>query len=338
MISDIQFGIEDYRAVYKEMNALAETVSYSLVKVTGYSSTTDSISGYTPGNTTDSTYGLIVADNGPALLILVKDNGLTSSNEVRATFFDGTSASGAILGKDSATGYLILSIYKTSLTASTQESAVPASLGSSRSTALKGSPIMALGSVTGIMDSMSYGIVTSSNLMLDMTDSDYTLVTTDIVSADSATGIIVNLRGYVIGIIDNSYESDACDSLLTAVGISELKPLIEKISNKTPRAYLGIHGTDISQEMMDAYNLPSGIYLTSIEMDSPAMEAGLQNGDILISVDGETPSTYYDLITWLESAEPGEEVVIEINRQSVDKYISLSLTVTLGSVEYTMEE
>ena len=336
MISNITFDIEDYRSLYRSMAALADSVSNSIVTINGYTTNVDVLN-----STYDSTAelsGLIVADNGPSLLILAKNKGLLESDEIQVTFHDGFSTAASILGYDDVTEYLILSVNHSALPSSTVVSARPASLGTSRSTTLLGTPVMALGSPTGAPGSLSYGMITSNASKLDYIDADYSLITTDIVGNSNSTGVIVSLRGYVIGIIDNTLDDNSQNSLINAMGITELKPLIEKLSNQTAKAYLGVQGTDITSSMKKAYSLPDGIYFSSIEVDSPAMEAGLQNGDILVSVNNSKPASYHDFIAMLFNASPEDEWTLVIQRQSVDDYIPLTINVVLGSKEYTTEE
>ena len=336
MISSMEFGLDDYQKLYSELRTLAETVSNSLVTVTGVTEQTDLLNN--PYENSAQVSGVIVADNGPSLLILAKDSGLTEADEIHVAFADGTDAGCNVMGRDEATGLLVLGVSKSGLSANTLEIAHPASLGTSRSTTLKGTPVLALGSPVGISDSFAYGMVTSGTQQLYMTDSDYTLITTDILGTESSSGVLVNLRGNVIGIIDNSYESGAAQNVLNAVGITELKPLIEKLSNGVEKAYFGVQAMDINYAMRSAYNLPDGIYLRYIEIDSPAMSAGLQNGDILISVNGEEFNTYHDFILWLFDTDPGTTVNMTIKRHSVDSYVTAEIEVVLGSVSYTEQE
>lgn len=330
MISDIQFGVEDYRTMYKELSDIADSVSQSVVTITASNTEADIIS-----NNVDSSVvsGLIVADNGQSLLILAKNEQLLEATDIIISFCNGEIAKGQIYSHDSETGYMIISVPRLALTTSTLEVAIPAKLGTSRSSTLKGTPIMALGSPTGMTDSLSYGIITTSAKALQVVDSDFTLLCTDIAGSENSSGIIVNLRGYVIGIIDMTY-SNMSNNQICALGITEIKPLIEKLSNKDPKAYLGVIGTDITVDMAKLYNIPEGIYFSSVSIDSPAMYAGLQSGDILTAVNGQSPNSYHDFINWLFSCEPEEEVRLTISRQSVDAYISLTLTSTLGQIDY----
>ncbi|SCY31493.1 serine protease Do [Lachnospiraceae bacterium XBB2008] len=336
MISGIEFGLEDYQKLYGDLRSLAEEVSNSLVTVKGVTEETDLLNNSYEDS--DQVSGVIIADNGPSLLILVKDAGLTEADEMRVRFVDGSGARCNLMGRDEATGMLILGVSKSALSESTRALAVPASLGTSRSTTLKGTPVIALGSPIGIADSFAYGMVTSGAQQLYMTDADYTLITTDILGTESSSGVLVSLRGNVIGIIDNSYESDAAGNVVNAVGITELKPLIEDLSNVEDRAYLGIKAMDITNEMEAEYGLPDGIYLRYIEIDSPAMNAGLQNGDVLVSVNGEEFNTYHDFILWLSKEAPETTVTVSLMRPSVDRYVPIEAEVTLGSISYIPED
>ena len=336
MISGIEFGLEDYQKLYGDLRSLAEEVSNSLVTVKGVTEETDLLNN--PYENSDQVSGVIIADNGPSLLILVKDAGLTDADEMWVRFVDGTGARCTLMGRDDATEMLVLGVSKSSLSDSTRALAVPASLGTSRSTTLKGTPVIALGSPIGIADSFAYGMVTSGAQQLYMTDADYTLITTDILGTESSSGVLVSLRGNVIGIIDNSYESDAAGNVVNAIGITELKPLIEDLSNGEDRAYLGIKAMDITYELEAEYGLPDGFYIRYIEIDSPAMNAGLQNGDILVSVNGEKFNTYHDFILWLAKEAPDTTVTVSLMRPSVDRYVPIEAEVTLGSISYIPED
>jgi hypothetical protein len=78
MISGIEFGLEDYQKLYGDLRSLAEEVSNSLVTVKGVTEETDLLNNSYEDS--DQVSGVIIADNGPSLLILVKDAGLTEAD------------------------------------------------------------------------------------------------------------------------------------------------------------------------------------------------------------------------------------------------------------------
>ena len=95
---------------------------------------------------------------------------------------------------------------------------------------------------------------------------------------------------------------------------------------------------DITYELEAEYGLPDGFYIRYIEIDSPAMNAGLQNGDILVSVNGEKFNTYHDFILWLAKEAPDTTVTVSLMRPSVDRYVPIEAEVTLGSISYIPED
>ena len=188
-----------------------------------------------------------------------------------------------------------------------------------------------MGSPVGVQDSISYGIVTSEKSPLNLVDSSYKLITTDIYGSSKATGVLINIYGQVIGIIDMDFNSSDMANQISAIGITELKSLIEDLSNGKERAYLGVHGATIPQDIQVAQNIPQGAYITQTEMSSPAMKAGIQSGDIITSFDNNEINSYEALVSRLAACLPDDIITITVMRQATNEYIELELEVTLTS-------
>ena len=182
----------------------------------------------------------------------------------------------------------------------------------------------------GTSGSVCYGIVTSSGTVIDQVDSAYKLISTDMYGSRNATGVLVDLRGMVIGLIDNSYNSSDRGNLLSAYGISELKRTITKMSNNQPRAYLGIHGADVPVEAIVESGIPRGAYIKEIEMDSPAMTAGIQSGDVIVQIGDTKIETYSELLNELYNSAPERVVTVTLMRQGIDSFQEMTVTVTLA--------
>ncbi len=329
LLSQVTFGLTEYQDLYKQMGDLAKEVSRSLVTVTGVTPNVDLFFNNYENESTAS--GVIVADNGQAMLILVSMGSLHSAESLEVTFYDGNSAPATVLQSDTTTNLAILSVPKASMDASTKKVITTATLGSSNPISLLGTPVMALGSPTGTSGSICYGTVTSTGTTIDLVDSDYKLITTDIYGSADATGVLVTMRGAVVGIIDNSFNESGMENLLSAYGISELKKTITKLSNKQERAYLGIHGADVPEEANVESGVPYGAYIRSIEMDSPALSAGIQSGDVIVGIGNIPIETYDDLLNVLYDVSPGDTLSVTLMRRGVDGYRELSAEVTLGA-------
>lgn len=325
LLSQVQFNLEDYQALYAELAQLATEAGRSVVTVTGVTSDVDWFN-----NTYEnmaSVSGVIVANNGKSILVLVSAETLHSADSIIVTFCDQAQAEAEIVQRDQTTGLAILSVPLLSVSEETMDVIDIATLGSSNSNSLLGTPVIALGSPMGTSGSVCYGVITSTGTIIDQPDSAYKMIMTDIYGSHNATGVFVNLKGMVIGIIDNTNISNDMDNLLTAYGISELKKTIEKMSNDQELAYMGVHGADVPQEAIEELDIPAGAYIKEIEMDSPAMAAGIQSGDVITQVNEEPITTYGELLNMLNNAEPEQVLTIMLARQGRE----MSVEVTLGT-------
>ncbi|MDE7358961.1 MAG: S1C family serine protease, partial [Lachnospiraceae bacterium] len=276
-----------------------------------------------------SAAGVRVANNEKALLILVSAGNIKGADSIEVTFCDQTQVEAELVQKDENTGLAILSVPLTAVSGETMEKIDIAELGSSNTVNMLGMPVVALGSPLGTSGSISYGIVTSTGTVIDLPDAAYKKITTDIYGSRNATGILINLKGMVIGIIDNVNTGNDMSNLLTAFGITELKGTIEQMSNNKERAYLGVHGADVPKEAIEdtQINTPAGTYIREIEIDSPAMEAGIQSGDVVTRVENTEITTYNELLGVLHASKPGDVLTVTLTRQGHE----MSVDVTLGS-------
>lgn len=325
LLSQVSFGLEDYQGLYEELAALAQTAGRSIVTVTAVVSDVDWFNDIYENEASAS--GIIVANNGKSILILVSGSTLNDVDSIIVTFCDQATVNAELVQKDATTGLAILSVPLVDIEEETMDVIDIANLGSSNNSNLLGAPIMALGSPMGTSGSVCYGVVTSVGTVIDQPDSAYKTIATDIYGSRNATGVLVNLKGMVIGIIDNVNTSNDMGNLLTAYGISELKRTIEKMSNNKERAYLGIHGADVTKDASEELNIPQGAYIRGIEMDSPAMAAGIQSGDVVIQINETPVTTYNDLLTVLYNANPEDLLTFTLMRQGRE----MNATVTLGT-------
>ena len=325
LLSQVQFSLNDYQLLYEEMSALAEKAGRSVVTVTGVVSDVDWLNDIYENEASAS--GIIVANNGKSILILVSAGTLNGAESIIVTFCDQAKVNAELVQKDSDTELAILSVPLVDIDEETMDVINIATLGSSGSLSLLGTPVMALGSPMGTSGSVCYGVVTSMGTVVDQADSAYKIITTDIYGSRNATGVLINMKGSVIGIIDNVYTSSDMGNLLTAYGITELKKTIEKMSNDKERAYLGIHGVDVPREVREELEIPDGVYIRGIEMDSPAMAAGIQSGDVVIEINDAPTLTYSSLLDVLYNSNPEDTLHLVLMRQGRE----MNATVTLGA-------
>jgi len=321
-------AIQDYSNLYNEMYDLVGSVKKSLVTVTGVSQDVDWFNNeYEKKGVTT---GFIVASNNIELLILTESRVITDSENINITFFNGYITEGTVKGTDRNTGLAVISVPKTKLTKVLLDEKLIAQLGTSRTSRLLAAPVIAMGRPLGNIDSVEYGMVTSKNNIMHLADNNYEILTTDLHGNEFSSGVLINMSGEIVGFIyQNSPFSD--DTTISALGITDIKKTIERMSNGKSRAYLGVMGTDV---IFDAINqgMPAGAYITGIDMDSPAMKAGIQNGDVVTQVDGYDITTFSVLTEAILLHEPGDIISITIRRLSGEEYRDVTIEVQLDEM------
>lgn len=326
-VGDTTSSIERYSRLYTEMYDISRNVKRSIVTVTGVNEDTDWFN-----NTYErkgQTTGLIVANNSIEQLILTDYATISNSENIRVTYFNDLTVEATIKGSDKNTGLAIVAVKNSVLPATLLDEKIIANLGSSRSSSLLGLPIIAVGRPLGNIDSIEYGMITSKSSVLNMVDNNYELMTTDLHGNASSTGVIYNLSSEVVGIIYQKGPADS--SIISVLGISDIKKTIERMSNGKPRAYLGVIGTDVTAYAA-SQGIPQGAYVTSVEMNSPALKAGIQSGDVITQVDSYEISTYSNFTEAITVHEPEEEASITVRRYGVDGYRDVTITVVLDEL------
>lgn len=326
VLSEMELGVDDYISLLSDVKEVAKEVRNSIVTVVGVTSDVGWLDNEYESEGAVS--GVVVADNGRELLILANVSSIKDADSLKVAFADNQEYQASIKKKDNNTGLAIISISKSIIQSSTLEMAKAAVLGTSGS-GLVGGPIIALGRPMGTEDSICYGNVTSVGNAIKLPDSNYKYMTTDIYGSVNASGVIINLKGQVIGIIDMTHNSSDMKNLINAVGITELKKVVERLSNDSEIAYFGVYGTDVTEEANIKMGVPYGAYITEIDMDSPAMDAGIQSGDVIIKLDETEISNYQELVNALLLKEPDNTVKIGLMRQGPEGYTEMELTATL---------
>ena len=323
--------IENYKTLYQKIYELANSTMKSMVTVTGVSSDVDWFNN--PYESKGQTSGMLIANNGKELLILVNKSILDEAEDIHVTFYDGSISTAEVKQTDSNTGLAVIAVTLDQVKKETMDSISIAKLGSSRPNNLLATSVIALGRPYGTTESVAYGMITSKDTILNLTDYNYELITTDIYGSENATGILINLSGEVIGIINQKHNKDDLKNLISAFGISQLKQTIERMSNGREEAYLGITGTDVTNEANQTLGVPLGAYVTGIIMDSPAMKAGIQSGDIITQINEIDIQSFSEFMDMIMGMNPNDNVNIVIKRQGKDEYREISIPIVLEKIK-----
>lgn len=275
--------------------------------------------------------GVIVADNGQELLILTDVGVLTDASELQVRFADNTRYVATLKKKSANIGMAIVGVDRSLITDATWSRIKVADLGNSNAMS-QGKAVIALGNPFGYSDGMGVGIVSSIQESVMLADGEYKVIVTDMRGTAQGSGILFNVDGAVVGIINPKLGGDM--GVMTAYGISSLKSEIELMSNAKEVPYIGIVGTLVTEEISAAQNIPKGFCVTEVETDSPAMKAGIQNGDIIIThIDKKKIESVVGYHSTMITQDVGTEVTLTGQRRGAEEYVEIEFTVTIGIKE-----
>jgi S1-C subfamily serine protease len=162
----------------------------------------------------------------------------------------------------------------------------------------------------------------------------------DLVQTDAAInhgnsgGALLNTRGELVGlnttVIRSTEEGQVVEGVAFALSSNSVAPIVETIIDEGsyPRAFLGVTHGDLTPEMSMAGDLPvdHGALITSVSPGTPAEEAGLQAGDIIVRMGDWELDEEYPFINVLGRLKPGQVVAFVIYRDGA----RLTAEVTMG--------
>lgn len=320
--------LDQYRELYSSMMDVADTAEKSIVTVIGLTNNTDWFNQSYESQRQLS--GLVIANNGQDLFIATEYRIVENVERIQVKFWNETQVDARYLKHDPHTGLAVLKVPLSSLSAEAA-AGIPAAMFGNSYSVTQGEPVMAVGSPAGYPDAVSYGAVTSLDNVVSTVDGEYDILITDITGSSEGSGVLINLQGEVIGLISQSFAGSGGNTV-AAVGISQIKPLLERLSNSEPLIYSGITGQDVTAAVSEKTGIPEGIWVDTVQADSPAMLAGIQSGDVIVKVDEEDVTTMSKYQDYLESCSQDQVIRITALRKGTEGYVEITFDVTLGAL------
>lgn len=325
---DLSLSISDYQTLQDELYGIGNGVNKSIVTVTTVSTTTDDWA-ENPFETEGQSSGVIVSEDDNYLYILTEKKVISDASYIRVSFIDNTGATATLLKYDGNTGLAILTVEKRQLSGKTKAEVEVVTLGSSYEIT-NGSIVIALGSPLGTNYSILTGNITSIQNEIATQDKNYSVFTTDIVASENASGVLVNTKGEVVGIVMQSFSGSQDINTLTAVEVDELREIIEILCNGKDVPYMGVYISTVTEDISKDYDIPVGIYIKDIASESPAMHAGLQSGDVIVKLNGEAVTTDEIFSEKISQLIPGTTCEISVKRQNGSEYYDVTCMVEIG--------
>jgi S1-C subfamily serine protease len=261
--------------------------------------------------------GHIVTNNHVVRL----DSGLAS--RVVVTLSDDRTFTAEVVGTDAPTDLAVLKIDATDLT--------PAKLGDVSQLQV-GEDVVAIGYALDLPGgpSVTKGVVSAKGRVIQ--EASYSIsdaIQTDAsINPGNSGGPLVNDRGEVVG-IDTAIVTQA-QNIGFAISIDLAKPLVQEIIEKgsVSRGFLGINVVDVTPSVAASFDLPvdKGVGVANVDQASPADQAGLRVGDIIVRLGDVTIDNSGDLVQALTRYRAGDKVTAVFYRDNQQQETEVTLT------------
>lgn len=271
--------------------------------------------------------GVVLTTDG----YIITNNHVVEGGEAYRVTVDGQTYDAELVGTDPSSDLAVLKCQDAS-------GLTPIEIGDSDAIQI-GDWVMTIGSPFGLEQSVATGIVSATNRseIMDSSTDGSTTVYTNLIQTDAAInpgnsgGALVDDNGRLIGIntLITSYSGNYSGVGFAIPSNYAVNVAQQIIDGKTPtHAQLGVRMVSVTSQNAEMYGLStnSGAYVSSVDSGSGAEAAGIQQGDIITAIDGDAIESSSDLQIAVRSHNPGDTVVVTVNRDGE----TLDLEVTLG--------
>jgi Do/DeqQ family serine protease len=265
--------------------------------------------------------GVVVTDDG---YILTNNHVVEGADEIHVDFTDGRSLSAKVVGTDKPSDLALLKIEGTGFKY--------VQLGDSNAVKV-GDVVLAVGNPLNVGQTVTMGIISAKGRSTGLGDGSYEdfLQTDAPINRGNSGGALVNMKGELVG-INSQILSGSGGNI--GIGFAIPANMAQRVMNdlktngKVTRAQLGVGVQTVTAEMAASLGLPQGsggVIVSQVTPDSAAARAGIERGDVITSLNGESVRDMNTLRNRIADAGPGSTAQLVIVRDGKERKISAKL-------------
>lgn len=337
-------GAGMYALIYFFPNTIVKGITTEEVTVndTGISKSVDKVydavvyvSAETNGGSSTGTGFIYKKDDGKGYII-TNYHVVNEASSIKVLFSDDGEAEAEYLGGDQYADIAVLTIDDEFVKDVVE-------IGDSSETSV-GDTVFTIGAPMGLeyKGTVTKGILSGKDRMVSVSLSNsrsndwvMNVMQTDAaINPGNSGGPLCNINGEVIGVNSLKIVQDEVEGLGFAIPIEEALSYAEKIENNidTSRPYLGVEMLNASDTFSLAYNrieinedITEGVVIVSAEKGSPAEDAGIKAGDVVVEIEGEKIKDIAEFRYYLYKNQPGDTIKLTINRNGKEQSVSVKL-------------
>ena len=282
--------------------------------------------------------GVIISSDG---YIVTNNHVIDEADKLEVLLNDNTTYEAKIIGTDEKTDLALIKIDASGLK--------PITFGDSDAVKI-GEWVLAVGNPFGFNSTVTAGIVSAKARSISSGNGARRLGLDSYIQTDAALnpgnsgGALVNLNGQLIGINSAIYSNTGSYTGFSfAIPTSVVRKIVADLNKygTVQRAVLGITYTELDSKLAKEHDItatPSGIYVQSVTDRSTAREIGLQEGDVIIKINGADTHSSAQLIEQMNQFRPGDVISVTYIRDNKKYTKSATLRNDRGNTEVTKKD
>ncbi|MCD8513203.1 MAG: trypsin-like peptidase domain-containing protein [Nitrincola sp.] len=252
--------------------------------------------------------GVILSPQG---YVVTNNHVISGADSVVVSLQDGRESLAQVIGSDPETDLALLKIDLPNL---------PSIILNTTDSLRVGDIVLAIGNPFGVGQTVTQGIVSATGRnSIGLSTYESFIQTDAAINPGNSGGALIDPQGHLVGIntaiFSQSGGSHGIGFAIPAITARQvMQDLIEH--GRVIRGWLGIEVQELTPQLAESFNLESstGVIISGVVRNGPAHTAGLQPGDILLAMEGNSITTGRDLMRRIARTKPGDSVRFEILR------------------------
>lgn len=266
--------------------------------------------------------GILIGKEGE---ILTSYHVVKNAHAIKVRLADHTEHDARLVGKDDRTDLALIKIRKNNLH-------LPfARLGSSSQLDV-GDWVMAIGNPFGLEHTVTAGIVSAKGRVIGAGPYDNFIQTDASINPGNSGGPLINALGEVVGVNSAIFSQTGGNiGIGFAIPIDLAKKVVDQLrkNGRVVRGWLGIRAQDGGPQLVAALGANRGggevAVVTDVAESSPAAEAGIKPGDVIVEYNGKPLPKHQDFRSMIADTPPGEKATLKIFRDKLERVVSLKI-------------
>jgi len=253
--------------------------------------------------------GVVVSADG---YILTNFHVVEAASEIEVALNDGRTLKAQVVGSDPESDLAVLKIKADKL---------PAVTFGHMDSLRVGDVVLAIGNPFGVGQTTTMGIVSAlGRSHLGINTFENFIQTDAAINPGNSGGALIDTAGHLVGINTAIYSrSGGSQGIGFAIPVSSAKAIMEQIiqNGRVIRGWVGVEAQEITTELADSFGLPNnqGALIAGVIQGSPAHQAGIKPGDVLLAVNGKEVKDPQIMLDLIAALKPDEKASFRLRRE-----------------------